>query len=564
MITRLLVFLVLFASIPAHAEETFGMSMVGSPKYGKYDTHLSYANPAAPKGGDLKQAAIGSFDTLNPYSIKGRPALGLPLVTDRLMARVWDEPFSLYPLIAERAVMPENRSSITFYINPNAKFHDGSPITVDDVIYSFETMREGGRPNQRRIYKLGTPEKVGENGVKFSFKSGYDRETGMIFALMPVISKKYWEGKTFDQTTLEPPLGSGPYKIAEFEPGKKIIYERVKDYWAKNSLTNRGHHNFDRIIYEYFRDDTVAFESFKKGDLNIRREWDAGDWNSNYDFKGVTTGDVKKEELKHGRPDKVRAFIFNTRRAPFDDIRVRQALNLLFDFDWINKNFFHGKYQQIDSFFPNTYLAYRSAREEPLTVRQKMKEANRLLMAANWTVDSGIRVHKDTKEKMSFEILLDDPRNEKIALALTNNIRKAGIEVNVRVLDSAAFRGRLNDYDYDMIMYHWNSTLSPGTEQHLYWSCEAAKQPSRWNFAGICDPEIDALTKSIPKATSRGELAERTQKLDKMLLDGQYMIPLYHNPQDFIAYWKPLKRPQIVPLYGMVIETWWTDGAYGE
>ena len=559
MILRFTLALFLLFSVPAYAGESFGLAMVGTPKYSKYDTHLVYANPAAPKGGELKQAATGSFDTLNPYSIKGRAAKGLPLVTDRLMARVWDEPFALYPLIAEHTEMPDDRSSITFYLNPKARFHDGSPITSDDVLFSFETMRESGRPNQRRIYKLAKASKVGSNIIKFSFGEGYDRETGMIFALMPILSKKYWEGKEFDKTTLEPPLGSGPYKILKAEPGKRIVYERVKDYWAKDLLTNRGHHNFDRIIYEYFRDDTVAFESFKKGDLNLRREWDAGDWNSNYDFSALNKGLVVKDELKHGRPDKVRGFIFNTRRPPFDDIRVRKALNLVFDFDWMNKNYFYNKYRQIDSYFPNTYLAYRLGAEEKLTTRGKLKESNRLLMEAGWTVKSGIRVHEETEEQMSFEILLDNPANEKLALALINNFRKMGIDAKVRVLDSAAFRGRINDYDFDMIQYHWNSTLSPGTEQYLYWSCEAAELSSQWNFAGICDPEIDKLTLSIPTSRSRGELAERTQKLDRKLLEGKYMIPLYYNPEDYVAYWRPLKRPKTTPLYGMVVETWWMD-----
>ena len=551
-----------FSFIPAvFAAEHYGLAMVGAPKYSADDTHLDYANPDAPKGGDLKQSATGSFDTLNPYSIKGRAAQGLNLVTDQLMARVWDEPFTMYPLIAQRVDMPDDRSSITFYLNPKAQFHDGTPITVDDVMFSFETLREEGRPNQRRIYKLATASKVGKDGIKFVFGEGYDRETAMIFTLMPVLSKKYWEGKTFDTTTLEAPLGSGPYKIAVAEPGKRIIYERVKDYWAKDLLPNKGHHNFDRIIYEYFRDDTVAFESFKKGDLNLRREWDAGDWNANYDFSALKEGKVMKEEVEHGRPDKVRGFIFNTRRAPFDDIRVRQALNLAFDFDWANKNFFYGQYKQINSFYPNTDLAAPKEEKEKTNRRLLLKQANDLLTEAGWEIKDGKRVNVKTGAPMSFEILLDDPANEKIALALTRNLKKMGVDARVRVLDSAAFRGRINDYDFDMIQYYWHSTLSPGTEQYLYWSCEAAKQPSRWNYAGICDPEIDELAKSIPTAKTREELVQNTQKLDEKLQAGSYMIPLYYNPEDYVAYWKPLKRPEKTPLYGIVVETWWMDGA---
>ncbi|HPF78158.1 MAG TPA: extracellular solute-binding protein, partial [Alphaproteobacteria bacterium] len=488
MIFRLLtIALILLFSSQALAEEKFGMAMVGKPKYTAQDDHLDYANPNAPKGGVLKQAAIGSFDTLNPYTIKGNAAQGLNMTTDQLMARVWDEPFTMYPLIAKSVEVPDDRSSVTFHLNPKAQFHDGSPITADDVLFSFETLKESGRPNQRRIYKLATPKKLDERTIKFSFGEGYDRETAMIFMLMPVLSKKYWEGKTFDATTLEPPLGSGPYKIAEADPGKRIVYERVPDYWAKDLLVNKGHNNFDKIIYEYFRDDTVAFESFKTGDLNLRREWDAGKWNKNYDFPALEEGKVIKEEIKHGRAEKIRGFIFNTRRPPFDNIEVRQALNIIFDFDWMNKNFFYGKYKRLGvpflrngTYFPNTDLSYipDTGNEKHTTDRRALlKIADDLLTKNGWVIKDGKRVNEKTGEPMSFEILLDDPANEKIALAYKRNLEKMGITPNVRVLDSAAYRGRMSDYDFDMTLYFWHSTLSPGTEQYLYWSCEAAKQP---------------------------------------------------------------------------------------
>ena len=549
----------LFFTAPAWADEKFGMAMVGKPKYNTESTHLDYANPDAPKGGVLKQAAIGSFDTLNPYSIKGRAAQGLNLVTDRLMARVWDEPFTMYPLIAESINVPEDRSSVTFNLNPEAKFHDGSPITVDDVLFSFETLKKEGRPNQRRIYKLATATIIDKDSIQFKFGDGYDRETAMIFMLMPILSKQYWTGKTFDKTTLDPPLGSGPYKIAQAEPGKRIIFERIPDYWAKDLLTNKGHHNFDKIIYDYYRDDTVAFESFKTRDLNLRREWDAGSWNNAYDFPALKDGRAVKKEIKHGRPDRVRGFIFNTRRAPFDDIKVRQALNLLFDFDWMNKNLFYGQYKQINSYYPNTDLARIPDLQEKQDRRVRLRQANTLFKEAGWIIKDGKRTHEQTGDLMNFEILLDDPGNEKIALSLTRALKKMGIAANVRVLDSAAYRGRLTDYDFDMTLYYWHSTLSPGTEQYLYWSCEAADQPSRWNYAGICDPEIDALAQSIPTAKSRAELVQKTQALDEKLWKAQLMIPLYYNPKDFVSYWKPLKHPETTPLYGMVVETWWMD-----
>jgi len=557
----------LFFSTPVFAEEKFGqkfgMAMVGAPKYNTDSTHLDYANPDAPKGGTLKQSATGSFDTLNPYNIKGRAAAGLSpannLTTDKLMIRVWDEPFSLYPMIAKSVDIPDDRSSITFNLNPAARFHDSTPITTDDVLFSFEILREHGRPNMRRIYKMATPTVIDKQSIRFDLNEERDRETVMIMAMMPVLSKAYWQDKEFDKTTLEAPLGSGPYKITSAEAGKNIIFERVKDYWAKDLLANKGHHNFDKIIYDYYRDDTVAFESFKKGDLHLRREWDAGNWNSLYKFDAINDGDVLKQEIKHGRPGKTRGFIFNTRRAPFDDIRVRQALNLFFDFDWMNKNLFYGQYERINSFYQGTDLARAVTPQETKNVRQKMREGNELLKQAGWIIKDGKRVHEKTDEAMSFEILISNPSDEKIALSLTRSLKKMGIDANVRILDSAAYRGRLNDYSFDMILHYWHSTLSPGTEQYLYWSCEAKDQPSRWNYAGICDPGIDKLAKAIPTARTRQELAENTARLDDLLWQGQYLIPLYRNPTDFVAYWKTLKRPETTPLYGIVTETWWMD-----
>ncbi len=561
MLRAILFVTVLFFATNVSARESsspYALSMVGQSQYNKQSTHLSYANPDAPKGGTLKQAAIGTFDTLNPFSIKGNAAEGLNLTTDRLMARVWDEPFTLVPLVAKKAYMPEDRSSITFTLNEKARFHDGSSITLDDVIFSFETLREYGRPNMRRLYQLATPEILGEREIIFRFGEGYDRETGMIFAMMPILSKTYWEDKEFDTTTIHPPLSSGPYKIAQVDIGKRITYERVADYWGKDLLPNVGHHNFDRITYDYYRDDTVAFESFKKGDLNLRREWDAGDWNNRYDFPALDKGEVIKEDIKHGRPDRVRGFIYNTRRAPFDDKKVRKALALILDFDWLNKNLFYNSYEQIDSFYPNTDLA-NPAPKDNRDMRSKMREATNLLKEAGWIIKDGNRVHAETGETMHFEILLDDPGQEKLALSYTRGLSKLGIDANVRVMDTAAFRARLNEYDFDMTLYYWNSSLSPGTEQYLYWSCESANTSYRWNYAGICDPEIDTIAKAIPDAKTRAELISMTKKLDKMLQDGVYFVPLYYNPYDYVAYWNTLERPKTVPLYGVVIESWWAS-----
>lgn len=539
--------------------------MTGTPKYDANSKHLDYANPDAPKGGTLKQAAIGSFDTLNPYNIKGKAPVGMDLVTDRLMARVWDEPFTMYPMIAEKVSVPADRSSITFYLNPKARFHDGSPITADDVKFTYETLKEFGRPNMRRIYKLiSKVEMPDQRTIKFSLGEGYDRETVMILALMPVLSQTYWTGKNFDETTLTPFLSNGAYKIKTVEVGRRVIYERVQDYWAADLLPNKGLYNFDTVIYDFYRDDSVAFESFKSGDLNLRREWDAGLWQSGYDFPALTQGKAVKDALTHGRPDRVRGFIFNTRREPFKDIRVRQALTLMFDFEWVNKNLYHGQYGRINSYFPNTDLA---AKDTPPPVqnatteqkRENMRKADALLKEAGWIVKNGVRVNEKTGKALTFEIMLDAPENEKIALSFVRSLKRMGITPSVRVLDAAAFLRNLNAYDFDMTLYFWMSTLSPGTEQYLYWSCEAADSPSRWNYAGICDKNIDLLSKSIATAKTRNELVEKVQALDKALMAGTYMIPLYYNAKDYVAYWKPLAHPETMPLYGTVLETWWMN-----
>jgi len=550
----------------AKAEVLYGLAMTGSPKYGPKDTHVDYANPDAPKGGVMKQAAIGTFDTLNPYNIKGKAAQGLDLVTDRLMARVWDEPFTMYPLIAEKVDVPADRSAITFFLNPKAKFHDGSPILADDVLFTFETLKQYGRPNMRRIYKLvAKADKIDNRTVKFTLGPGYDRETIMILAMMPVLSKAYWTGKKFEETTLTPFLSNGAYKILSVDPGRKIVYERVKDYWAADLLPNKGHFNMDRVVYDYFRDDTVAFESFKAGDLNLRREWDAGLWRLGYDFPAVKSGKAVRDALHHGRPDRVRAFIFNTRREPFKDIRVRQALDLLFDFEWMNKSLYNDMYSRIESYFPNTELASPDNPKQPMNAtpaqkRDNMRKADALLTEAGWILKDGKRINAQTGKPFAFEIMLDDPGNEKIALSFVAALKRMGIDARVRVLDSAAFLGRLNNYDFDMTLYYWMSTLSPGTEQYLYWSCEAANQPSRWNYAGICDKNIDLLSKSVPEARTREELVSRVRALDHALIAGTYMIPLYYNPRDFVAWWKPLAHPDTMPLYGTVLETWWMNG----
>lgn len=584
---RLFVFILLLGSAPAKAEIMHALAMHGSPKYNADFTQLDYANGLAPKGGTLRQSATGTFDSLNPFAIKGKPAQGLSYVHDRLMARVWDEPFTLYPLIAEKVDVPKDRSSITFFLNPRAKFQDGTPITADDVIFTFETLRDSGRPNMRRVYKLVSKvEKRDERTVHFALGEEYDRETVMILGLMPVLSKAWWTGKTFDSSTLDIPNASGPYTISSVDPGRSVTYARDKDYWAADLPVNKGHYNFDKIVFDYYRDDTVAFEAFKAGQIDLRREWDANKWAKGYNIPAVTSGEIIKESLEHGRPERVNSLIFNTRRPPFDDMRVREALGLALDFGWINNNLFYGLYRRVNSYYPNSALAAMGTPDEaqlkvlepfknkispsvfgPVwqppatgtydTMRENLEKADKLLKAANWIIKDGQRVNATTGAPFKFEVLLGSPDDEKLALAFTRGLVRLGITANVRVLDAAAFLGRLNEYDYDMVLYYWLSTLSPGTEQILYWGCEAAKQPARWNYAGICDPVIDTVSQQIASAATYDDLVAHVRALDRLLLWGQYMIPLYYSGADFVAYRKAIQHPRRMPLYGMVLETWW-------
>jgi ABC-type oligopeptide transport system substrate-binding subunit len=564
-----------------------GLAMVGEPKMPPGFTHLDYANPNASQGGTLHQSATGTFDTLNPFSLKGKSAQGLNLSYDRLMGRSWDEPFTLYPLIAERAEVPDDRSSLTVFINPAAKFQDGSPITADDVIFSFNTLKEKGRPNMRQVYKLVSKvEKTGPNGVKFTLGPIYDRETVMILAMMPVLSKAYWTGKDFDRTTLKPPVSSGPYKIVSVEPGRRIVYERDRAYWANDLPINKGLYNFDRISYDYYRDETVAFESFKSGNVDIRMEFDPGRWTTAYDFPAIKTGQVRKEAIPHGRVEKMWGFIFNMRRAPFNDIRVRKALSLMIDYDWINQNIFHGQYKPLTSFYANSSLAasglpspaelalldpFRTqlppevfgpawapaASGTPAANRANHKQADALLKKAGWVVRNGKRVNAKTGKPLTFEIILQTSDDEKVALSFRRSLARLGIDVALRTLDTAAFRDRLNTFEYDMTLYFWLNTLSPGTEQMIYWGCEAAKQEGRFNFSGICTPATDSLAKAIPSVRTREDLIAHTRALDRVLTWSHIAIPLFYSGQDLIAAKKGFQHPKTTALYGNVMENWW-------
>jgi len=534
---------------------SFGLAMHGQTKYTADHTHLDYTNPNAPKGGALKVAAIGTFDTLNPYAIKGQAPENMNLVYDRLMRRVWDEAFTMYPLIAKSYETPEDRSWISFTIDQRAKFHDASPITIDDVHFSFETLKEHGRPNMRRIYKLVKDVHLNKETQTITFKlgEGYDRETVMILAMMPVLSKKWWSGKEFNTTITDTPLLNGPYKIKNSETGRKITYERVENYWAKNLFVNKGQYNFKTITYDYYRDDTIALESFKKGDLNLRREWDINKWQSAY--ADMNTNMIKRE-AKHGRPERAHGFIFNLRRPIFSDTNVRKALSLAFDHEWVAQNMFHKEFKRVESFYPNSILDGSQKKPEK-SYRKRLVEAKNLLKNAGWEIKDGALIHQETQKPMTFELLVATAQEEKIALSLQKNLQRLGIKMQIRTLDSASFQNRKNAYDYDMIAFYWQNSLSPGTEQTLYWSCAAAKQQAHFNYAGICTPELDSFANQIANAKTYDDLISYAHKIDRTLLSQNIMIPLFYKGTDYIAHHKNITYPENNPTYGAVLESWW-------
>lgn len=543
------------------------LAMNGTPIYSTDYTNFGYANPNAQKGGMLIQGMTGTFDSVNPFLITGEPATNLMATYDPLMARSWDEPFTLYGLIAKEVAVPEDRSSITFFLDERAKFQDGHPITAEDVVYSYEMQKQHGRPNSRRIYKLAEKVETPDNHtVYFKFGDGYDRETALIFGLMRIFPKHYWTtgGREFTKPTLTPPVGSGPYRIKSLEQGRYIEYERVPDYWATDLPPQKGQNNFDILRYDYYRDETIARQAFESGEFDLWREWSAHKWKIDYDFDALKAKNIVGEAFKHGRPDRARFMIFNTRRSLFSDIRVRKALTYAFDFEWLNKNLFHNAYLRTDSTFPNSELSAH-AFEPPKTdgsgrkgVRQNLKTAMNLLQASGWQVVEGMLVHSESGEPFKFEILLGDPWQEKLVMPFIENLKILGINATVRTVDSAQYAGRLQAFDYDMTANHWTNSLSPGTEQAVYWGSLAAKTEGTKNYAGVSSPEIDGLIDDITKATTREAMVDAIHKLDEKIMNGYYGIPLYYSDSDYIAHQSTIVHPEKTPLYGPVLETWWS------
>ncbi|MEM8586751.1 MAG: extracellular solute-binding protein [Pseudomonadota bacterium] len=569
-----------------------GIAMQGMPKYGPDFEHLDYANPTAPVGGELRQAVVGSFDSLNPFIILGRTAAGArPYLFPQLMARTWDEPFSLYGYVAETIEVPEDRSWAIFQLNPDAVWDDGTPITVGDVIFTIETLREQGLPGFRRAYaQIAHVAQISEHGVRFDFNEEADRETVMLIAQMPIISEAYYTANTFDAISLDPPLGAGPYRIGSIDPGRSIVYERVADWWGADLPVMRGQYNFDHIRYDYYRDSSIALEAFLANEYNLRREFNAETWATGYQsFASAQDGRATLATLPQGRPSGMRALVFNTRRDIFADPLVRAALIQMFDFEWVNRNLLFDQYERITGLFTNSFLApeglptpaelallgpYRDNLPEAVfgepyqppetdgsgNIRANLRAATALLTEAGFEVRNGAMVNAETGEPFEFEILLRNASDERIALAYADNLRRLGITANVRTVDSAQYTERTETYDYDMILHYWITTLSPGAEQYLYWGSDNVEIPGTRNYAGVNEPAVDAMVTSLQNARTRAELTAAARALDRVLMAGNYFIPLYYLNVDYWAWWGDFGRVTAFdPIYGSVLEAWWLE-----
>jgi microcin C transport system substrate-binding protein len=580
------------ASAPAAARPAHGLSMYGELKYPAGFGHFAYVDPRAPKGGALTLSAIGTFDTLNPFILKGMPAAGLGQVFDTLLVSAADEPMAEYGLVAETVETPPDRSWVAFTLRRQARFHDGRPITVEDVIWTFETLRTHGHPFFRSYYaRVVRAEPAGPRRVRFTFKGGMNRELPLIVGQMPVLPKAWWAGREFGRTTLDPLLGSGPYRVEAVDPGRSITYRRVPDYWAAELPVNVGRFNFDTIRYDYYRDGTVALEAFKSGAYDLRQEDSSKRWATGYDGPALRDGRMRKEQIPNQVPTGMQGFVYNTRREVFGDPRVRQALAYAFDFEWTNAHLFYDAYTRTTSYFSNSELAPRglpgeaeraalepfrdrvpaevfvAAYRPPSTgiggIRPNLVTALRLLAEAGWVVHDMRLVHAATGRPMTFEILIDDPTWERITLPFVQNLERLGVRARIRTVDAPQYEYRLKHFDFDMTVAVFPQSLSPGNEQVDYWGSEAARTPGSRNLAGVSDPVVDALIGRLIAAPDRAALVARTRALDRVLQWGHYVIPHWHITAFRVAYWDRFGRPAVAPKYELGLDTWWIDPRKG-
>lgn len=584
-------------ALPVAAEPRHGLSTFGELKYKPDFKHFDYVNPSAPKGGRMTlvgNLAIRSFDSFNSFILRGDKAIGLGLLFDTLMERATDEPDSYYGLVAESADLAADRMSITFKLRPEAKFSDGSGITADDVVFTFQALKEKGHPSYGIVMRdVAKAEALDKHTVKFSFQGTLVRDLPLVVAGLPVLSKTYFEKEKFEETTLKPPLGSGPYLIADFKPSTFITYKRRADYWAKDLPVNRGRYNFDEIRYEYYRDRSVELESLKAGGFDLREEFTARDWTTAYDIQAVKDGRLLKLTLPDANPSGAQGFFPNARREKFKDPRVRKALSFAFDYEWMNKNLFFGLYTRTESYFENSDMkatgkpspeelallepfraklspeVFEEAYKPPVSDgsgsdRKLLREALRLFGEAGWKLDSskaGEPALKNAKgEQFEIEFLGFEPSFERIIAPFIKNLQAIGIKASIRTVDSAQYQLRIKTFDFDMASSRFTMSLTPGIELRNFWSSQAADSEGSMNLGGIKDPVIDALIDKLVGAKSRAELVTATRAIDRLLRAGHYWIPHWYKAAHHVAVWDKFGRPETKPKYDRgITDTWWID-----
>ena len=576
----------------ARAEDAYAIAMHGKPAMPSDFTHMPYVNPDAPKGGRLTWGMLGTFDSLNPFIVKGLAVQQMrSYVVESLLARGHDEPFTLYGLLARSVETNDERSFVTFRLDPRARFSDGKPVAAEDVLFSWQLLRDHGRPNHRQYYtKVVKAEALDPLTVRFDLAGANDRELPLILGLMPILPKHAVDVASFEETTLTSPIGSGPYRVTAVKAGASVTLTRNPDYWGRDLPINRGLYNFDEIRLDYFREANGQFEAFKRGLYDFRVEHEPLRWHDGYDFPAAKSGEVVRDTAKPGLPQPSEFLVFNTRRPIFADIRVRQALTLLFDFELVNRNYFFGLYSRVAGYFAGSELsAYgrpADGREHELLKpfaaripsdimygsyrlpatdgsgrdRTTLRAALKLLSEAGYDLDGTVLRNRATRAPFSFEILVTTRDQERIALAFQRDLKRAGIEPSVRSVDPVQFDQRRLAYEFDMIQNRWDQSLSPGNEQYFYWGSAAADNPGTRNYMGARDPAVDAMIAALLEAREHTDFVSSVRALDRALISGFYTIPLFNVSEQWIARWNRIERPKATSLSGYLPETWWAKG----
>lgn len=577
----------------AEADRRHGIAMHGEPALPPDFQNFPYVNPDAPRGGRLTVALHGTFDSLNPFVVRGvAPDAAPKYVFESLLARSLDEAFSLYPLLAQSVVLPDDRSFIMFEINPEARFSDGVPVTAEDVAFSFEMLKTKGKPFHRSNFsQVSAVETLGPRTIRFDLSGARDRELPLLISMMPIFAAHATDPERFEETSLNPPIGSGPYAFSEVRPGESLTLRRRADYWGEDLPTRRGLFNFETVRYEFFRDANTMFEAFKTGAYDLRLEGDPTRWATGYEFPAMSAGRVVREEIPVATPRGMNGFVFNTRRELFGDVRVREAISLAFDFEWANRNLFFDLLARTSSYFDGSDLASIGvpAGEDELALLAPFPDAVRadilagewrpamsdgsgrdralarraigLLDEAGWTLSGGALRSKTTGEPFSFELLVVSRQQERLALNFAQTLRRIGVEARVRLVDDVQFWRRLSAFDFDMIQWTWPVSASPGNEQRNRWSPLAADREGSLNYAGAREPAIDAMIDALLTATEREDFVAAARALDRVLLSGFYVVPLYHQPALWISHDAGLRRPARVPMMGLPPELWWRESS---